>query len=604
MINESLNILLPGDLESSLLSGNKELDLIPLCSISSKITRAVGLLGDDYYCFGKLLQENYLLSKKVVKTLIDITGLVSNEELKSELEMLLSTIEDLGQIFIRFEEESFLKESNLLGIQMSLLSIIATLENYTKIVKHLRVLGISTKIENARLRIEGIGFSTIAENVERLSEVINEKALQINHRSKILVTDVEEIIGKIKSLTLEQKNESELILKKAKQSLTAYQLSYNSSFKSASLIQDLSSKIFSDINSLITLIQIQDIIRQQLEHIKENLSNVSSQSLKDKLVLNDDMPSIKQLVTVCQLELAQLLHSKAEIAETASSIDAYNLNIGLNANKILEESDFFIYSNNAASSIQDVEENLSVISGSLEKGQLTKENLTSAINTLAETIADSNRFVYEIEEIGAEIELIALNARIKAAHLGIEGAALGVLSEEIQKLSLEAKELSVQISGGLQKVLASTKELISSNKNDQEAIQKEFNSIDGSLKNSLIRIQGSSSKFDRLKTELKTSINEMKDKLDLMSVGLSRNDETLGVIASVEKIMDDYLAFAESENIVINQEDKEFLKGFSSSYTMTSERKVHQSLLVPNENGGTQNENAEDDILGENIELF
>lgn len=610
MINERLNTDFPGALSSSPLSDNKELDLIPLGQIGSKISRAINLLSDDYYSFGKLIQENYNLSKKVVSTLIDITGLVSDEELKSELEMLSSTIGDLAEIFMSFKEGSSQKENNLLGIHMSLLSIISTIENYTKIVKHLRVLGISTKIENARLGVEGAGFSTIAGDVERLSEVINEKALQINHRSRILVTDVKEIIKRIRSLGQEQKRESELIIEEAKLSLSSYQLSYNSSFESAGLIRDLSSKISSDINSLIALIQIQDIIRQQLEHINENLESFSGSSSKVKLTLSDDMTQIKQLLTVCQLELAQVLHTKSEIAETASAIDKYNQNISLNANKILEHSGTFLSSSETSSGIRAIEENLSAVSASLEKGHHTNESLASAINSLAGTIADSKRFVFEIEEIGAEIELIALNARIKAAHLGDEGAALGVLSEEIQNLSMEAKELSVQISDGLHKVLGATEDLISSNKNDQEVIEQEFNTIDSSLKNSLSRIQDSDAKLESLKRELNISLKEMAEKLHLMHEGLKYNYDVLSEVVSVEQILEDYLSFAASAGIMVNHEDKEYLENLSSSYTMSSERRIHQSLLGQNHaqsgNNSAVKENAAlaDDFLGDNIELF
>ncbi|HEX2868257.1 MAG TPA: methyl-accepting chemotaxis protein [Ignavibacteriales bacterium] len=605
MINERLNTDFPGALSPTLLSDNKELDLIPLQSIGSKISRAINLLSDDYYSFGKLIQENYNLSKQVVNTLIDITGLVSDAELKSELEVLSSTIGHLAEIFMSFKEESSLKENNLLSIQMSLLSIISTIENYTKIVKHLRVLGISTKIENARLGAEGTGFSTIAGDVERLSEVINEKALQINHRSKILVSDVKEIITKIRILGQEQKKESELLVEEARLSLSSYQLSYNSSFESAGLIRDTSSKISSDINSLIALIQIQDIIRQQLEHIKENLESFSSSSSNVKLRTDCDMTLIKQLIAVCQLERAQVIHTKDEIAETASLIEKYNQNISLNANKILEHSGDFLSSHETASSIQAIDGNLSAVSGSLEKGQHINESLASAINALAGTMADSNRFVFEIEEIGAEIELIALNARIKAAHLGQEGAALGVLSQEIQKLSLEAKELSIEISGGLQKVLNATEKLIISNKNDQKTIEQEFKSIDGSLKNSLFRIKDSNSKLDSLKRELNFSLKEMKEKLDLMNEGLKYNFDVLGEITSVEQILEDYLSFALSEGIETSHEDKEYLKNLSSSYTMNSERKIHQSLLGKSENSSSAPEDtAAGDFLGDNIELF
>ncbi|MCU7494656.1 MAG: methyl-accepting chemotaxis protein [Ignavibacteria bacterium] len=577
------------------------LDLLPVRGIEGKVSRAIDLLTEDYCRFGRLLQESYLISKKVVKTIIEITGLISHEELNSELKFLSSTIGQLNLIFHRLEEESATKEKNLLGIKSNLLSIISTLESYNKIVRHLRILGISTKIENARLRTDSAGFSTIAENVEQLSEVINEKALQIKHKSKILVGDVISLIAKIKALGDEQKKESRLIVENAKHSLEQYQLSCSSSFKKAGVIHELSSRISKDINNLITFIQIQDIIRQQLEHVKENLGNASSHP-ESSLSKTDDLQSIKKLIIVCQLELAQVLHSKGEIASTAESIKSNNLEIRANIHEIAAQSDSFISSGEAGSGIQKVEENLSHLSESLSRNHNTNESLTSAINSLARTIADSNRFVYEIEEIGAEIELIALNARIKAAHIGSEGAGLGVLSEAIQNLSLEAKELSLMISEGLTKVQSDTENLSQNNDNDQAAILSEFKAVDGSLKKSLLGIQKSNLSLEGLKSELDFSIGEMLKKLDEIRSGLSFTDDVLSEISSLQYVLEEYAELAPKAGILISSEDREFLGDVSSSYTMNSERKVHRALVSQSqENTRLQ---AEEEPLGDNIELF
>lgn len=601
MINNNLNINPQEIRNSPVCSGNMELDLLPAQSLESKITNAINLLNNDYYSFGKLLQENYLISKKTVKCLINITGLISSDDLKSELDHLSQTIDNLRNIFNKLEKASSAKEESLQILNHNILTVISSLEDYNKIVKHLRALGISTKIENARLKVEGIGFSTIAENVEQLAEVINEKALQIRHNSKSLGSDVQKLLAKLNILSNEQKNESAVVIGKALKSLSTYQSSYDSSFNSAKLIHEVSSQISSDINNLITFVQKQDIIRQQLEHVKENVSRISRNPLKNKLRLDEDIASIKELAVVCQLELAQLLHSKTEIEDTAESIEEHNCNIRHNANNIVEQSGSFILSGNAASSIQEVEENLSVISESLKKSYQTNESLTGSINSLADAIANLNKFVSEIEEIGAEIEMIALNARIKAAHIGDEGAALGVLSEAIQKLSLEAKELSLLVSAGLMKVLNKTEELSSSNRKEQQAILEEFRKVDESLKASLIKIQDSNSSLDAMKTELNISVMAMKHKLDEMKTGLSYKFDVLKEITFVQTILEEYAGFAKAAGLDITEEDKEFLRNYSSSYTMDSERKIHTSLVSDMQKDPLE---SEDDLLGDNIELF
>lgn len=601
MKNSSLNITLKDTRNYQVLSADNVMALTHAQSLEHKINRVISLLNEDYFSFGKLLQENYLISKKVVAGLTDITGLISSEDLKSELQNLLETIRDLKNIFNGFEEGSEVKGKNLLSIRDNLLSVICSLDDYNKIVKHLRALGISTKIENARLSTDGTGFGTIAENVEQLAEVINEKALQIRYKSNSLSSDVQALLAKLNILREEEKNDSVLVIGKANHSLSEYQSSCSSSFNSARLIQGLSSQISADINNLITFIQKQDIIRQQLEHVRENISLISRQSSKEQLMLDNDSAAVKQFIAACQLELAQVLNSKMEIEETAQSIEIYNNNIRQNAHGIVEQLNSFIFSSDASSSLEKVWANLAVVSEALKKCSHTNEDVACSINSLAGAIADLNRFVSEIEEIGAEIELIALNARVKAAHIGNEGAALGILSEAIQKLSLEAKQLSALVSEGLLKVLGETEELSSSNKEEQQAILEDFNTVEGSLQNSLMKILNINKQLDAMKIELTHSFKEMKRKLKEMKSGLSYKDDVSEEITNVQMILEEYTEFAKAAGLVITEEDKKFLKSLSSSYTMDSERRVHDVLLSDKKMNTSSDE---EDFLGDNIELF
>ncbi|MGE5681436.1 MAG: hypothetical protein ACM34K_11220 [Bacillota bacterium] len=599
MKTDSLNITLKGTRNYQVLTADNVLDLTHAQSLEQKINRVISFLNEDYYSFGKILQENYLISKKVIAGLRDITSLISSEDLKSGLDHLKETIRDLENIFNGFEEGSASK--NLFSIRDNLLLVIYSLDDYNKIVKHLRALGISTKIENARLSADGTGFGTIAENVEQLAEVINEKALQLRNKSDSLSSDVQTLVTKLNVLREEEKNDLVLVIGEANQSMSEYQLSCSASFNNAGLIQGLSSKISADINNLITFIQKQDIIRQQLEHVKENISLLSRQSSKNQLSLDNDSAAVKQFIAACQLELAQVLNSKKEIEETAESIEAYNKNISLNAHGIVEQSDSFLFSGDAASSLEKVGKNLTVISEALKKCNHINEVAAGSINSLAGAIADLNRFVSEIEEIGSEIELIALNARVKAAHIGNDGAALGVLSEAIQKLSLEAKQLSAMVSEGLLKVLNKAEDLSRRNKEEQLTILKDFNTAEGSLQGSLMKIRNSNLELDAMKTELNNSFKEMKQKLEEMKSGLRYKDEVLEEIIYVQMILEEYMEFANDAGLVISEEDKAFLKGLSSSYTMDSERRVHTLLMSEKEINSPA---GEDDLLGDNVELF
>ncbi len=59
--------------------------------------------------------------------------------------------------------------------------------NFRKIVKKLKILGISTKIESAQLKKMEIDFVNLAGDVEQLSELIHDKSAEIEkHRASLM----------------------------------------------------------------------------------------------------------------------------------------------------------------------------------------------------------------------------------------------------------------------------------------------------------------------------------------------------------------------------------------------------------------------------------
>ncbi|MCR4321811.1 MAG: methyl-accepting chemotaxis protein [Candidatus Brocadiaceae bacterium] len=103
--------------------------------------------------------------------------------------------------------------------------------------------------------------------------------------------------------------------------------------------------------------------------------------------------------------------------------------------------------------LSQVEEGIKTVihslSENIKRGKEISASVSSAVNGM-------EKFVKEIEEIGADIELIAFNAQVKAKRAGEEGKTLGTIAEEIQKLAVEAGNYTAVISEKLKAIAFDT----------------------------------------------------------------------------------------------------------------------------------------------------
>ena len=100
------------------------------------------------------------------------------EELTSISVEIFSTISSTNKKFNN-------SNNDLEGILELINSTTEEVFNFGRLVKYLRIQGISTKIESARLGSHDAGFSNLAENVEQLSHVISEKSARVRGTSQL-----------------------------------------------------------------------------------------------------------------------------------------------------------------------------------------------------------------------------------------------------------------------------------------------------------------------------------------------------------------------------------------------------------------------------------
>ncbi len=545
---------------------------------------------------GDNLQNYSSQSKKISDTANNTALNISENVLEYGFNNLTKIIGDLNHYFQKSISNIKNDKNELLNILGFIENISNEILNFKKIVKHLRVLGISTKIEIARLGTDDKGFSSLVQNVDRLSEVIEQKAGNISKQSNYLINEISKTNYDLDNLYSEQDRLSKNVLDSAASSLDDFRLQYNNNKEFIERTFAKTKSITQSIADVVVAVQFHDITRQQIEHIEEAFVH-----LADRIERETDNEQLNEnIYDICEIQAEQLNHSADKFGEAVQDIIEKLNYIAQDFNEINNESEklYLTSHNGGKTQLETVCIKLMEISEALSKNSLIEEHLNKSINTAVDIVEELAHYVQEIEDIGDEIEIIALNAIVKAAHVGNEGSALGILAESIQKLSLEAKEQTSSITIKLESVNSIAQGLrLSLNSvtiKDELITENELkNVIDKILKNE----SEAKNQFLYLNQnilEIKKGISYFTSKINIHNKFL---DSVFGIVTDINKILNYIHPQIKPRSQRQNQDM------LYKNYTMKSERDIHDKVINNRKkiSQETSNNNSE---FGDNIELF
>ncbi len=411
--------------------------------ICGQIDNFISMSEDRFLSIGNNLQMYLGRSRKFSKLASEAAEGIADEIMNKGKAQLNSLLNEFEFYIDKTRKEIIIDREGLSIILPDVVSITDYLQGFNRIIKQLRMLGISTKIESARLGAEDQGFYVLAETVDKLSGLIHEKAKTILEKSNFLINELRETGFKLANLEKEQGEQSNEIKNNITYTSEALQTKFDRNIQKAEKISKSSAAVSGNINEIVTSIQFQDITRQRLEHTKSAFEDIIGMADHGFANPEEADPSelLGQIHDVIVLELSQLKSSSGEFNNAIDKISASLKKIKKNVAGMLEETTGIIgkKGNNESFSMQSIIGELADIMKGLNKNIEIGNELSLSINSVISVVEDLSKYVMEIEDIGTEIELIALNARVKAAHAGKNGSALGVLSETIQRLSVEAK---------------------------------------------------------------------------------------------------------------------------------------------------------------------
>ena len=540
---------------------------------------------DEFLALGASLMTFDAQSREISSSATELAGLCAGQDVTESTSALSAELDGLKEVC---GASSANENIEALGRTMRLVtSLDKEVSEFGRIIRSLQMLGISTRIESARLGDQGLGFSTLADDVETLAGKIVHDSTAIGGKSRDLAKLMATATQRTTTLSLEQAQCSTHITVEINEAIETLMALMGKAREVSEGIALRSAAVSASVSDVVSSLQFHDIVRQQVEHVEEALLDMGAQIDEagcQGMQEEESPPCYRELVgwmaDVSELQVSQLDNATERfvsavnglrdgLAEIASQTDELRMDVEsiATAEKGAGETVFARVAKSTGQVVSVMEQ---------FSGKATE--IASLIGQVAGTVSSMSEFVSDIEEVGSEIELIAINASIKAAHTGEEGKALGVLAQAIQRLSVEAREKTGAVAKVLMEVGEASCDLEAKSKDTSKAeILTQYSVRQRQLTEVLSRLDADMAL--RMKgislgsRELGRAVSDLARSIDL--------DEHIcpGLTSAADELREIVACSREAVPVADDAGRPERLKLLLSRYTMEVERLVHESAF-------------------------
>lgn len=572
---------------------------------------------DEFLALGSGLMEFDAQSRAVARGASDLADLCAGDEVNRSAEAMASELDTLQDICgTSATDESVQALDRTLDLVRTL---DAQTAEFGRIIRSLQMLGISTRIESARLGDQGLGFSTLADDVEALAGKIVHDSSAIAAQARDLGALVLDASERTSAMGREQSMCAAGIVQEIKDALGALTSLMDNARRVSGDISARSGAMAASVGEVVSSLQFHDIVRQQVEHVEEAMEDMIGQCAarnpedgegredgaeaeagEDEASRDARRDLVGWLADVSELQVSQLVNASERFTSAVGGLRDGLEGIAAQAGELRADvASIMDTGSGGATVFSRVQESSGKVMGAMRQFSDKAGEIAGLIGDVAGTVSAMSGFVSDIEEVGSEIELIAINASIKAAHTGEEGKALGVLAQAIQSLSVEARNKTQAVSTVLLDVAEASKVLEAKSRDtgkaealkqyaaSQEELSEVLSRLDADLGERMRGVDSGSLNLGRDAAALAASI----DLHERICPGLDQAAETLrGVVA----------ASREAVPVADDSGRPERLKQMLSRYTMEVERLVHEAAF--GEQGGGARTLRHEDEGG--VELF
>ncbi|KHK04367.1 methyl-accepting chemotaxis protein [Desulfovibrio sp. TomC] len=562
----------------------------------------------DFLSLGEELYALQQSCEDISRTAQSLVSYTSGQAMHTTLSALSQELEALTDDTARASGRQSLEEID--GVVRIVDELSDILSAFSKIVKYLSILGIATRIESARLGNDGRGFTTLADDVEKLAHQIVEHCAGIAGRIETLRGHVQSARQRNLAILGTQEQCHEVIVRQLAANIVALGEMASSSSEISLGLSRTAEEIARDIGQAVRSMQSHDIVRQQVEHAEHALAE-TAEMLDLEVTDEADAKTVLELLAfvadVFTLETSQIASADEHFTNAADTLRNSLTSLAGRIRGIGETIAGRTGAGTADTPLTRLEAGVVTVKSELGDFAAAGEALGTIMDSVADTIAGMGGAIEAIEEVGTEIELIAINASIKAAHTGEAGAALGVLALAIQRLSGDARRQTDAVARILGDIASASTRLQDNagRYNDQSEAWRIIGELDAVLTDTSATTQQCQELFASLSGASRT----WGDRADELSRNIDFDREIGRSFSGIRRSLDEQIAAARKLVPSGGKGRSNRLRQLYDRYTMEAERDVHEAAFGQSQSKLAAKPQAkafsqEPTEFGDNVELF
>ncbi|TVM18422.1 methyl-accepting chemotaxis protein [Oceanidesulfovibrio indonesiensis] len=579
-----------------------------LPQLDARLARTIQEREPEFLELGNSLQEYSMQASHLAEETESLAGLTSAEAMESFRTELHQELDKMTELWSKAASDQNVQE--LTTIHNTVETLTKTIDEYRRVVRALSMLGISTRIESARLGAEGRGFTTLADDVEKLAKRIVEYSGQIMEKVDDLSSMVTTALEQTGEMRARQAASSRTIENNIRTNLDALVKMADKSGEVSRNLEPLSRQIASSIGEAVASVQFHDITRQQVEHVEESLQEIRDLLHENEHGRRDDPDALRDLVgfigDVCGLQHSQLVNASDSFYKAVESLKSHLGSIAGNVFQLESNASGITASETGGTTLDAIEAGLGDVMDAMKEFADQGEAIGAIMVQVADTVTEMTHFLEDIEEVGSEIELISLNASVKAAHTGDKGKALGVLASSIQQLSQEAGSLTESVTDILGRIGEASTNL----KSNAEAFMdtSQVSEMITRIEQILAGLRRIDEEVDSLFETIRRQGADLGASIESLNNSMTFHEDVCAELSKGADVLAELRD--EATTIVPHDEDEsrpERLDKMLARYTMEAERLIHQQALKKEScgpEGGGESECSEDVDDWGDVELF
>ncbi len=338
-------------------------DVIRRCA--QQLRALNGSTEEDFLSVGAYLHTLSSRATAVAKAAGSAVELVTGSGVENAAERLREVVHLIGEYLRESQAKSQRDSVSMLSMVDVVETVYRPLSAFKTIVKHLHMLGVSIRIENARLNNDG-SFDLLAEHVEKLSVVIASKSEGIFKGLVALDEAMKQTFSRVIAANGVINGRTREVLDSLAASVSTLMEKRGSSSQTAVRLAGKSEEVSVDMSEVISSLQFHDITRQRIEHVIEVFDELTG---PDPRGAGSDDGACNLIGEAAGLQIDQLDHARREMFSAVERMREGLHGIAARLSGMLQETETLISVSGKehSSFLSDLNHSVSFVIGSLAR---------------------------------------------------------------------------------------------------------------------------------------------------------------------------------------------------------------------------------------------